>query len=617
MSEISCRITNTFLRYVKNTKPELLKPLLKDLPHNEDYLMNPDNWISWDVERHLEDRLMRLFNDEMIMFKIGKSTLAYRSLGIVNILANLFMTPERLIRYTPKITNYFTRDLVTINVIETTRQSATVELKVKGKQTRGACLYNQGLFSILTELFGSEAAEISELQCVVPINKISKLHGKSYHIDDNKMVRESSHPKENGKAIGLISDKGSFQLNGTSFGAESCIYKLKWGKKMSGFLTKTAGKKKALSDALKHLEENHKKLETAYERLWKSEANYRSLMENASDIICFIDSDGIITSSNKKGIELSGYSAGQITGQHYLSFVDKAYKRAAMLRFKKALNFYNAPFELIVKTKDRGSLVLSANSSPLKEAGKTVGLMVIARDITKDQEIAARLLEAERFAAKGIVAAEIAHEINNSLANIETALFIVNNIRTDIQYKQDIFKDVYEEIERMSGIVKGILEVYRSDNLVIQSVDINAEITKVIEITKRRLHGRVISVVSELSPDLPSVPCYPGHIKQILLNLIKNAEEAMVPDGKKLITISTAQENGSVNLKIKDTGCGIEDKIKDKVFSHLYTSKKEGSGFGLSICRQIAKKYNGNIKLESEAGKGTTVTVSFPVKNNA
>jgi len=91
----------------------------------------------------------------------------------------------------------------------------------------------------------------------------------------------------------------------------------------------------------------------------------------------------------------------------------------------------------------------------------------------------------------------------------------------------------------------------------------------------------------------------------------------MTPDGKKIITISTAQENGSVNFKIKDTGCGIEDKIKDKIFSHLYTSKKEGSGFGLSICSQIAKKYNGDIKFESEAGKGTTVTVSFPVKNNA
>ncbi len=617
MSEISCRVTNTFLRYVKNIKPEVLKPLLKDLPHNEDFLMNTDNWISWDVERLLEDRLMRFFNDEMIMFKIGKSTLANKSLGIVNILANLFMTPERFIRYTPKITNYFSKGLGQLNVLETSRQSATVEFKIKGTQTRGGCLYTQGMFSIFTELFGLKAAEVSELQCVVPINKISSLHGKSYHIDDNKKVRQSSHPKENGKVIGLISDNGSFKINGTSFGAESCIYKLKWGKKMSGFLTKTAGKKKALSDALKHLEENHNKLETAYERLWKSEANYRSLMENASDIICFIDSEGIITSSNKKGIELSGYSSREITGQHYLSFVDKKYQRAAMLRFKKALNSSNAPFELIVKTKDRGSLVLSANSSSLKEAGKTVGLMVIARDITKDQEIAARLLEAERFAAKGIVAAEIAHEINNSLANIETALFIVNNIRTNVQYKQDIFKDVYEEIERMSGIVKGILEVYRSDNLVIQSVDINAEIAKVIEITKRRLHGRVISVVSELSPDLPSVPCYPGHIKQILLNLIKNAEEAMVPDGKKIITINTTQENGSVHLKIKDTGCGIEDKIKDKIFSHLYTSKKEGSGFGLSICRQIAKKYNGDIKFESEAGKGTTVTVSFPVKNNA
>jgi signal transduction histidine kinase len=239
--------------------------------------------------------------------------------------------------------------------------------------------------------------------------------------------------------------------------------------------------------------------------------------------------------------------------------------------------------------------------------------MIIARDITHDREIAARLLSAERFAAKGMVAAEITHEINNSLANIETALFIVNNIRTESQYKQEIFKDVHDEIDRMSGIVKGILEVYRSDDAAIESVNLNTEIPKVINMTKRRLSGKVITIISKLTPELPSVPCYPGHIKQILLNLIKNAEESMDVSPQKIITISTSGDNGSVNMHISDTGSGIPPDIRDKVFSHLFTSKPEGYGFGLSICKQIAKKYRGDINLESEEGKGTTVTVSFPV----
>jgi len=210
MNEISCRITNTFLYYVKNTRPELLNPLLDGLPYDEGYLSNPDNWIPWDIERILEDRLAYLFGDDTIMFKIGRSILTLKSLGIVNIVINLFMTPERLICYTPKIARYFTKGAVHINVIETSKESATVELKIKGKQTRGACLFNQGMFSIITELFGLEAADISEIQCVVPLDELGEPSNK---------------------------------LKGTLFGSESCIYRLRWKNKRSLFVSRVAGKK--------------------------------------------------------------------------------------------------------------------------------------------------------------------------------------------------------------------------------------------------------------------------------------------------------------------------------------------------------------------------------------
>lgn len=617
MDDISCRVTSTYIHYVRENKPEELSNLLKDLPYDESYLINTDNWISWDTERIIQDRLYLIFQDELIMFKIGRSILANKSLGIVNILFNLFLTPERLIRYTPKITKYFTKGVATLNVIETTRQSATIEVIINGKQSRGSCLHNQGMFSIFTELFGLEPAEISECQCVVPINEINTFKGRSYYVDDQARVVSPVHSKGELEVIGKTNDDGVFKIDDTTFGAESCIYILKWQNRMSSFMKKTAGKKKALNEAMQHLEENHKKLQTAYEHLWKSEANYRNLMENASDIICLIDSQGIITSLNKKGLELSGYSIEESVGKHFLSFVDEKFKRPALLRFRKSFKISTEPYELVVRTKDAKPLIISAASSPVMEGHHFIGLMIIARDRTSDHEIAARLLSAERFAAKGIVAAEIAHEINNSLANIETALFIVKKFRTESQYKQEIFKDVYNEIDRMSGIVKGILEVYKSDDAVIESVNLNNEISKVINITKRRLSGKVITIISKLTPDLPSVPCYPGHIKQILLNLIKNSEDAMDISPKKIITISTTRDNGSVNMHVSDTGNGIPTEIQEKVFSHLFTSKPEGYGFGLSICKQIAKKYKGDIHVESEEGKGTIVTVSFPVENHA
>lgn len=614
MNEISCKVISTFLHYVKDTKPEFMQSLLEGLSYDENYLLNTDNWIPWEVERILEDRLVRLFDDEKIMFKIGRSILKLKPLGTVNIALNLFMTPERLIRYTPKFARYFTKDIVNINVMETTKENAVVELKIKGRQTRGACLFNQGMFSIVTELFGLDAAEVTEEQCVVPINELGRINGKSYFIDEKGSVFESGIRDIDYKIIGHISDKGTFRLDGTLFGAESCIYRVKWRRKRSRFISNSVKKRQALEDALRHLEENHSKLEEAYERLWESEEKYRDLMENASDIICFLDADGIITSLNKKGLEILGCTPQEIIGQDFSSFVNDAYREEFLFKFGESMKGITAVFETVIKTENGRHAVLSINSTPVRDASNIAGIMLIARDITLEREMASRLLEAERFAAKGIVAAEIAHEINNSLANIETALFIINNIRIDHQYREDVLKDVYEEIERMSGIVKSILEVYRSDDSIVQSVDINTEITKVINMAQRRLKGKGISIISRLLPNLHSIPCYPGHIKQILLNLIKNSEEAMDSNRTNLIEISTWEEGDFVKINVTDTGYGISEEKMKKIFSPLVTSKAEGTGLGLSICQEIAKKYGGDIKLSSEKGRGTTVVVSLKKK---
>jgi PAS domain S-box-containing protein len=619
MSEISCRITNTFLQYVKSTRPELMTSLLAGIPYSEEFLLNTDNWISWDVERLLEERLVELFDDELIMFRIGKTIIKHKSLGTVNILLNLFVNPESLLRYAPKIARYFTKDVVQINVIETTSDSATLELKVTGKQTRGACLYNQGMFSSIPELFGLDSAELSEMQCVVPVNEIGRRNGNFYLIDNKQRVHRVTSSNNMSRPIGHAAEDGTFRLNETIFGTGSCIYRLKWNNKIRKFARKkTAGKKKALNEALLHLEENYEKLQQAYERAWKSDERYRNLMKTANDIICFLDPEGVITSVNDKGIELSEYALEEIVGAHFMSFVEDESKQEAMKRFQRSIEGYPDVFELVIRTKSSSRLILSVNSSPIGERGKIVGFMVIARDITREREVAARLLDAERFAAKGIIAAEIAHEINNSLANIETGLYIMDNLRMDNRQKREILKDIREEIGRMSSIVTGILDVYHPNDAMIESVNVNAEVSKVIAITSRRVHGEGIAIVSKLSPELPAVPCNPGHIKQILLNLIKNSEEALASSKKKMIMISTHKENGAVKITVEDTGCGmpVEAVANPNITSTRFTSKKKGSGFGLSICSEIARKYGGNIAIQSEAGNGTCVSLILPSNRN-
>ncbi len=606
MNEISCKITSSFLQYVRHNRPEAIHSLIEDLPYDEAFLSDPNNWVPWDTERILEERLASLFDDERIMFKIGRSVIALRSLGMVNIVFNMFMTPERLVRYAPKIARFLTKDIVNITVLEAGTGYAVMELRIRGKQTRGACLFNQGLFSLTSELFGMGPTTVTELQCVVPVDQIGSHYGKHYSVDDSGIVTEAGNGHSR---AGRISESGEFNLGGTIFGAHSCVFRLQWQESKRRLFSRPPAKEQALQEALAHLEENHATLEQAYERIYKSEEQYRNLMESASDIICFLDTEGNIASLNRKGIELTGYSLKEAKGKNFLLFVEDAYREEAERHFRRSLTGSDSLLELEIRRKDGGRLILSTNTTLIMEDGKPKGMMAIARDITAEKEMAARLIEAERFAAKGMIAAEIAHEINNSLANIETALFILNRIKIDRGYRQDVLKDVHEEIDRMSGIVKGILEVYRADKSVLQSVDINAEIAKVISLTRRRLNGKGILISSDLTPGLSSIPCYPGHIKQILLNLIKNAEESMDLAEANTIEISTSEEGNFIRIDVSDSGCGVPQDRLALICSPLYTSKPEGTGIGLSVCRELAKKYGGDINISSEEGSGTNVTV--------
>jgi len=579
-SEISCRITNSFIHYLKTSRPEFIPLLLRDIPYTEAYLTDNNNWIPWKYERILEERLADLYRDENVMFRIGRSVFNLKSLGLVNILGNLFLSPERLIKYTPRIARYFTKDILHISVLNAKKGSALIEMKIKGRQTRGACLYNQGLFSVIPEFFGLPPGLLKEHQCVVPGSEIKGGAGK-----------------------------------GIKFGAGSCMFEMKWeGGKKTGFFKNRLDKKLVLVEAVKHLEENHLKLQEAYEKVSTSEKRYFDLMENAGDIICLLDTKGEITFVNKKGLEISGYSQGEIIGRHFSAFLHEESIVEALRKFHEAFSREGpSVVEVVMLTKQMKHVFLSVNSSVIMDNGAPAGLMLIARDITGDKEMSRRLLEAEKFAAKGIIAAEIAHEINNSLANIETALFILKGIKVDSETRAESLKEMTDEIERMSGIVTGILDVYRPNDNTLHPLDINAEITKVLGILQRKLSGKGIKVLTDLAPDLPPLICHEGHLKQVLLNLIKNSIEALETGGHiKMITIGTKKEDGEMKVAIEDTGPGIPEEMKADIFSPLYTTKEKGTGLGLDVCLQIMQKYKGSIDITSAQGKGTLVELRFP-----
>lgn len=578
--DISCRITNVFLNYVKNTRPEFVEPLVRGLPYTYQHLVDTDNWIAWDAERVIEERLVDLYDDPQILFQIGRSIVTHKSLGVIHILFNLFTTPEGVFRYTPKVASLFTKGIVTVNILNSSSQSVIIELKIKGPQTRGSCLFNLGMFSAVPELFGLKSAEVIEHQCMVAMSISGKLKN-TYGIDEIKT------------------------------GAESCIFELRWkGKKDQSFMFGGTRKQKALDEARIELEENYVKLQSAYDLLACSEERYRDLFNNAGDIIILLDSDGTIAAVNKKGTSIFGVPANKLIGRPIGTLIDESYRSELQDHLSASMTGTQIVIELVGLTKD-GTRLLSVTSSPIMQDGNTIGLMVIARDISAERELAARLLEAERFAAKGLVAAEIAHEINNALANIETALYISNNISINDKYRSTLMSETRAEIQGMSNIVRGILDVYKADDTSAQMVSLNNEIKKVMDLTARRFKGDNIRMISRLCLSDPVIFCNPGHFKQILLNLLTNSRDALENGSTRSIIVSTEEIGEDVRLKVMDTGCGIPPDVLPEVTDRVFSTKSKGTGLGLSICKRLAEANKGVMEIESALGKGTTVYITF------
>jgi signal transduction histidine kinase len=229
----------------------------------------------------------------------------------------------------------------------------------------------------------------------------------------------------------------------------------------------------------------------------------------------------------------------------------------------------------------------------------------------KDHSERKKAEESEGHESKGALAAEIAHDINNSLSSIQTSLFILSRIETDKKYREDVFENINEELKKIADSVKVITDIFDPDASVLQVVDLNTEVMRALDLTQRRLKGKGISVTKKITSGLPTIMCVSSHIKQLLLNLIKNAEDALTLAEKKDIMINTREEDGFVKVEVTDTGCGIDKEKLDNILTASYPAS-EKAGIGLPVCRMIARKYGGDIMIQSEEGRGMTVTVAIP-----
>lgn len=222
-------------------------------------------------------------------------------------------------------------------------------------------------------------------------------------------------------------------------------------------------------------------------------------------------------------------------------------------------------------------------------------------------EIEEQLRRADRLSTLGELAAGMAHELRNPLASIKGTAEILKGDYKPEDKKFEFISIMVKEVERLNRVVEEFLRFARPIPLQTAEVDLGEEIGSVVHLVKGQAPGVDIEVVPFSTP---SIKADREKLVQVFLNLILNAVQAM-PNGGRL-TVSASKVDGNVEVSFRDTGSGIPEENRDKLFKPFFTTKSAGTGLGLAISNRIIEAHGGAITFESEAGKGTTFMVRLP-----
>lgn len=267
---------------------------------------------------------------------------------------------------------------------------------------------------------------------------------------------------------------------------------------------------------------------------------------------------------------------------------------------------------------------LDITATPIKDAlGEKNRALVFFRDVTEKRLQEMHLIQTEKMSSIGVLATGIAHEINNPLTSVAGfAEALLRRFRDEPALKKDPRLDVFphylevivRESYRCKGIINHLLSFGRKSDGTTGKVDVNVILQEILELLRYQPSYRQIQVVTHLKPDLPRVIGDSSGLRQVCMNLLVNAHQAIAGPG--LVEITTDQVDESmVAVVVRDNGCGMSEQIIDRIWEPFFTTKEvgEGVGLGLALSYSIVKRHGGEIRLESRIGEGSQFTVLLPI----
>ncbi len=363
------------------------------------------------------------------------------------------------------------------------------------------------------------------------------------------------------------------------------------------------------------------------EQYIKSEEKYRTLFNSDPNPIFILSSKNFkILDMNQRAQDSYGYSREELLGLPFLQIGEDTDEELA----QGLTNLAEDQSLLFTKKrhyrKGGKPFYVNINMSFATYRERNV-IMVSTTDITEVVEKETQLIQAGKMTTLGVMAAGMAHEINQPLNVIQVcADFFLKMLKRGQPIEDEDLRtmanDIVANVDRAAGVIKHVRDFARQSELVHSKVTINDPVRDVFKVLGHQLKMHDIDVALDLDPDIPDITAEHNRLEQVFINLVSNAIDAIDEkssqadshDSPKRLSIKSFVENDQVMVHVTDTGTGMSEEVKNKIFEPFFTTKKigKGTGLGVSISYGIVKDYGGSIEIDSEIGTGTTFKLRFP-----
>jgi len=374
-------------------------------------------------------------------------------------------------------------------------------------------------------------------------------------------------------------------------------------------------RKDEFTDTFSRIDKSLEKMSVLKEGYKKAEKRMHVLMQAIEESIIMFDAEGRITSYNESAVELFRCPVEMLFESHFKQIENMNRELKSLLEQARGEGRDVNAHEMTLWLPGGLDVLARVSTHVFRDEGEISAILLSIKDQKLLNELQRNLQRSMKFGVIANLASSISHEIKNPLSSMAIHAEILNVRLKDMELenKESIHKslDVLQnEVKRLNRIINQFFNLARSKKADLIPISINAVIRDVVTLVQQQAIERNIRVESILDDNIEKVYGDADQLKQVFLNIILNGFQAIEHDGR--VAVRTASRGGRVHVEIEDDGCGMTPDVQQRIFELYFTTKHDGGGIGMAICKNIIEAHDGTIRFNSAPQQGTTFVIELP-----